>query len=364
MSGLLRQDGAARRPYGSNRIPSLDGLRAVSITLVIVFHLWGMEMGGAFAGVGNLGVRIFFVISGFLITGLLFKELDATGHISLKRFYIRRALRIFPAFYVFWLAIYFASASGFITVRPRDLTEAATYTINYFAGQGQSVYVKHIWSLSVEEQFYLLWPILLCYFGKRRGLSIAGCFMLIAPLIRIYYWFFVPGFHELMDRRFETVADAIAAGCLLAGTQSWLATCSRYNSFLRSKWFYTLPVLLYLDANFLAGHPRIYLSIGQTVLNLGIACCIDRWVRFPEGLVADVLNAPAVRQIGLLSYSIYLWQQPFMSPDSRLFMAFPLNLIPVFLLSAGSFYLIERPFQSLKSKLSAPRRLAATVGYR
>jgi peptidoglycan/LPS O-acetylase OafA/YrhL len=120
---------------------------------------------------------------------------------------------------------------------------------------------------------------------------------------------------------------------------------------------------LYLDANFLAGHPRIYLSIGQTALNIGIACCIDRWVRFPVGLVAGVLNASAVRQIGMLSYSIYLWQQPFMSPESRLFMAFPLNLIPVFVFSAGSFYLIERPFQSLKTRLTSTpaKRMAAAA---
>ena len=364
MSGFLPSNGAASRSYGGNRIPSLDGLRAVSITLVMVYHLWGTELGGTFAGVGNLGVRIFFVISGFLITGLLFKELDTNGHIGLKRFYIRRALRIFPAFYVFWLAVYFASTSGIVLVRPRELTEAATYTINYFAAQGQSVYVKHTWSLSVEEQFYLLWPILLCYFGKRRGLGIAACFMLIAPLIRLCYWFFVPGFHELLDRRFETVADAIAAGCLLAGTQSWLATCPGYNNFLRSKWFYILPVALYLDANFLAAHPRIYLSVGQTALNIGIACCIDRWVRFPQGLVANVLNAPAVRRVGILSYSIYLWQQPFMSPESRLFVVTPLNLILVFLIASGSFYLIEQPFQSLRTRLGAApaTRMAVTAG--
>ena len=301
MSGILGHDGAVPRPNGagalsreSSRIPSLDGLRALSITLVMIFHLWGGALGGAFSGVGNLGVRVFFVISGFLITGLLFKDLDLKGRISLKDFYTRRALRIFPAFYVFWLAVYVAYASGLISVRPHDLIEAATYTINYFPGPQQSVYVKHIWSLSIEEQFYLLWPILLCYCGRRRGLAVAGCFMFIAPIIRMFYWFFIPGFHDVMDRRFETVADAIASGCLLAGMQPWLARSTSYNSFLRSKWFYILPVVLYLDANFLAGHPKIYLSIGQTLLNLGIACCIDRLVRFPTGLVANMLNAPPV----------------------------------------------------------------------
>ena len=85
-----------------NRLPSLDGLRAVSISLVIAFHLIGMTaFGGAFSSLGNLGVRVFFVISGFLITGLLLKEQERTGGISLKRFYARRTIRIFPALYVF-----------------------------------------------------------------------------------------------------------------------------------------------------------------------------------------------------------------------------------------------------------------------
>jgi peptidoglycan/LPS O-acetylase OafA/YrhL len=336
------------------RIPSLDGLRAVSIGFVLAFHIIGMAaFGGAFSDLGNLGVRIFFVISGFLITDLLLREQDRNGKISLRRFYARRTLRIFPAFYVFLSAIGICASIGWIAIHKVDLLEAGAYIINYFPGYQHSRYVRHIWSLAVEEQFYLLWPGVLSVAGKRRGLMIAAAFILIAPVIRMTYWFFIPNMHDMMDRRFETVADALATGCVLAGAQKWLSSQTAYNRFLRSPLFYCVPLIVLLDSVFVTPHPRISYGIGITILNVGIALCIDRWVRYPQGVVAAALNSAPLRAVGVLSYSIYLWQQPFLDSDNNAaFTPLLLSLLAIAACSVGSYFLIEQPFQRLRSRFS------------
>ena len=123
-----------------------------------------------------------------------------------------------------------------------DLLEAGLYIINYFPGSQHSRYVRHIWSLSVEEQFYLLWPGVLAFCGRRRGLMIAAGFILIAPILRLTYWFFVPAMHDMMNRRFETVADALASAAFSrARRNGWrrgiciIASCvQRYSTWSRS----------------------------------------------------------------------------------------------------------------------------------
>ncbi len=336
----------------TRRIPSLDGLRAVSIVMVMVYHLAGH---GIFGPLGNLGVRVFFVISGYLITGLLLKEQESKGHISLVAFYKRRALRIFPPFYLYLAVVALCGASGLFVLRHGDIVQAACYIINYFPGSEQSVYVRHIWSLAIEEQFYILWPGILRFGGRKRAFQIAAAFLVLAPALRLIYWLYVPSFHDLMDRRFETVADALATGCLLAGFQSWLRGNPRYNAFLRSKWFYIVPVIPYLDYLVLGDHPRLFYTFGLTIANVGIALCIDRWVSYPDGRVGDLLNSPPFRWVGVLSYSIYLWQQPFLDAEgSALYNRFPVNLCLAALFSLGSFFLVERPVQKLRARRPAP----------
>lgn len=130
---MLSGDGLA--PILPRRIPSLDGLRAVSILLVIVGHASESANAPHFLAylghVGNLGVRFFFVISGFLITTLLLQEWEKTGTVSMTGFYTRRALRIFPASFTFIGIIAVCSALGWLVLKPGDLAHAITYTINY-----------------------------------------------------------------------------------------------------------------------------------------------------------------------------------------------------------------------------------------
>lgn len=149
------------------RIPSLDGIRAISILMVCYGHLSGtrnfpvsITAYGRWCGdVAHLGVLVFFVISGFLITTLLMSERETTGAISLKRFYLRRIVRIFPAFYAFILVMAIATLSGAVHLTGRDFAYVLTYTVN--VEPNRALQIGHLWSLSIEEQFYLLWPLTL-----------------------------------------------------------------------------------------------------------------------------------------------------------------------------------------------------------
>ena len=157
----------------AGRIASLDGLRAISIGLGLLGHLAGTRFfpltsaAGDFFALAETGVLIFFIISGFLITTLLLHELDNSGRINLLKFYFRRTLRIFPPYYFLIAVLLVLRFLGYISLSNYDVLHAFTYTSNYFYPEGW--YLGHPWSLSVEEQFYLLWPAILLLSGKRKA---------------------------------------------------------------------------------------------------------------------------------------------------------------------------------------------------
>ncbi len=351
-------------PVAAKRIPCLDGLRAISIAAVLVLHLSGSKHFLSTATVdpfapGDLGVRTFFVISGFLITTLLLKELGATGSISLKNFYARRILRIFPAFYFYAAVMAILASAGIIVLERHDLLIASTYTVNYHV-HGISWYIGHLWSLSVEEQFYFLWPATLFFIGRRGGMKVAIGVMLIVPLIRLGIWYFLPNYHPYLFRSFETSCDALAAGCLLAGTRDWLGNQSWYQHyFLQTKFIYLVPFLIILGS-MSVDRPRIQFVIGAPLENILIAFLIDWLVRFPNSLAGRLLETRPFVHIGILSYSLYLWQQPFCTEwrfPNTWWGSFPVNLILGVAAAHGSYYLIEKPFLSLKTKLEKRKQV-------
>ena len=154
----------AARLRWMKRIPSLDGLRAVSISLVVVGHWtelrYHSDVAGAFA---NLGVRIFFIISGYLITTLLLQEYEKSSTIQLREFYVRRAYRILPAAIAFMVPVF---VIFWHELRWYHMAAAALYLANFdFA---HPWFLGHLWSLSVEEQFYFLWPGVLKRWHRHR----------------------------------------------------------------------------------------------------------------------------------------------------------------------------------------------------
>jgi len=344
------------------RIPCLDGLRALSIFGVALAHVQGTrgfpewEWLRTFGDLGNLGVRVFFVISGFLITHLLMQESRATGSISIKNFYIRRTFRIFPAFYSYLGVIAVLGLAGLVVIQWSDFGYAAGYLIN-FVGK-KSWVVGHLWSLAVEEQFYLLWPLTVVALGGRRSTQTETGIVIAAPILRIACWYLMPEWRDIITKAFPTVCDAIASGCLLACVRSRLGDWKLYEWFLSSRVFLLVPAAVMLS-NAFASHTRPDYAIGQSVRNIGIALLLDWCLRNPSSQVGKILNLRPMIWLGGLSYSFYLWQQLFLNRTSdSLWCSFPLNILLAFMAALASFYLVERPVLQLRGRLFPPKRPA------
>lgn len=333
----------------SQLIPSLDGLRGISIGLVIFVH----SMSGRFVGI--LGVRVFFVISGYLITYLLLKEFNSTGSINLKRFYFRRTMRIFAPFYFFLLIIGILGLFRVVSLSFRDFITPLTYTSDYLFPV--SWYTGHSWSLSVEEQFYLLYPPLLVILRKKKILVTLIFILFLAPVLRII------GFHLFPESQFAVVSqvaivngfhanmDALASGCLLA----LAAEYERSRKFLlkiaalpQTLVFITM-VLIYF-ANRQSDHPLFYLSVCTTFMNTAIALIIY-WAitNSQSSLFGRILNTKALSFIGVLSYSLYLWQQVFTGKEMLPY--FPFNILFAFVCALISYYTVERYSLKLRTYL-------------
>jgi peptidoglycan/LPS O-acetylase OafA/YrhL len=333
-------------------------LRAISILFVLIGHLAGtrgfpLRPTVVSSSLAEIGVHVFFVISGFLITGLLLGELAATDRIRLRRFYLRRTLRIFPPYYVFIGSLVLAQTLGWLVLSAGDAAQAVTYTSNYAASR--SWWIGHTWSLSVEEQFYLLWPACLALLGARRGVLAAGLVVLATPAIRLAELHLLPGYIDGIGNRFETVADAIAIGCVLACTRDQLHRNAAYMRFLESPAFLIVPVAIFAGG-MTGNHPHVSYVVGVPIANVATALAIDWAVTYPTGVVGRVLNVSPLVFVGWISYSLYLWQQPFLNRGGNTgWTAFPLNLVLAVTCALGSYFIIERPALAFRRRLGRAR---------
>ena len=324
----------------SNRIPSLDGLRTISIILVIVGHLFHVLGYGYLGNLGNLGVRVFFVISGFLITGLLLKELEKTSTIGLGKFYFRRTLRIFPPYYFYLVIILIATVVGVIQVSPYSIFIASTYLTNYI--NPGDWYLGHAWSLSVEEQFYLLFPGILVFLGIRKT-KIFLCFVIIlSPFIRVFDFVYFGESYVWVGKGFHENMDALAIGCLLSLFYSRLHENALYCKLIKSK-IVVIFVFLIVVSNLQTDHQKLFLGASISVMNILIAICIDWAVTNYDSFAGKILNSTPMITIGAMSYSIYLWQQPFFNPDHRHTLTqTPYNFIALAIMTIISYYFVEK----------------------
>ncbi len=337
-------------------LPGLDGLRMVSVLLVVVYHF------GFLSVPGGHGVLAFFVISGFLITWLLLKEEDRYGAVSLKLFYIRRTLRIFPAFYAFWI-LWTAAMLAFHKpiIWPQALS-ALAYVNNYYQailgdpGTGYS----HTWSLGIEEQFYLLWPVSFIALRRRRSRAVAGVagVILAVWIHRAILKLVVGVWQGYFYEAFDTRADHLMMGCLLALLlhDGYLPGLFRR---LRRVWVSVVTVALLvvsvaLGETYGSGYRDI---IGFALDPLLIAAIIVQAMALRESPAWSWLNWRPVRYLGALSYSIYLYQQVIVEPAKKLLasqgVAVQLAgvLVAVVLAAAASYHLVECPFLRLKDRI-------------
>jgi peptidoglycan/LPS O-acetylase OafA/YrhL len=360
---------AAPRPAESDgRLPSLDGLRAISILLVMLSHLprtgnAPFSDGGVWiARRGAVGVDVFFAISGFLITTLLLRENARTGTMSLRGFYLRRAIRIFPAFFAYLGVMAIAQQLGAAHLSARDWLTASTYTVNFFPPIGHLV--QHVWSLSVEEHFYLVWPPLLLLLGSRRGGILALACLFAEPIIR---WCT----HHYAGKTFDidyvtfTRLDAIAAGCVLAV----MAQLPAHRSPLRrldvrpAAWFFGAVIVLAASTFVLAISGKYTIIARHWVDALAICVMIRTSTRFPTSSFGRVLNWAPLAWLGRLSYSLYLWQEVFLNQTNpgAWICRFPQNIFLSILAAMFSYYLIERPCLRLKPRGATDTSVPAAV---
>jgi peptidoglycan/LPS O-acetylase OafA/YrhL len=343
-----------------NRIQTLDGLRGVAILMVVAGHALthstalSADTRGwlvSFANAG-MGVRLFFALSGYLITELLLREIEVRGSVNLPAFYQRRALRILPAFYVFLGALALGSLfmQGTLHLPWTAWLAAGTFTWNYsflFTNHGGADLwnLGHTWSLAVEAQFYLLWPLLLIRFGPRRALAGALILLALAPLIRAGSYQFFPGQRGYLGMMLHTGFDGILAGCAAA----LLARRPRAMEFLRRHcamglglsflWIAVLgPILIHEVRGF-------SILAGFSLDALAAAWLVAALHRCPPVWTQRLLGAGVIPAIGVISYSLYLWQQVFLGPRDHLG-ANPmwLSVATAFAVACGSYWMVERPF--------------------
>jgi peptidoglycan/LPS O-acetylase OafA/YrhL len=307
-----------------------------------------------FFNVGDLGVRIFFVISGFLITGLLVDEFERSESISLTRFYFRRTLRIFPPYYFFLLVFVALAVLGKIHLTFSQFLPVFAYASDYvFPGDWN---LDHAWSLSVEEQFYLIYPGVLVLCGMRRIKWLLAAVIIACPILRVIdHNLFISAHPIWLTKGFHANVDTLAAGCLLALLRPRLHANAAYLKVISSKAMFLLPVAIFL-LNAGIDYADLDLGIAFSINNILIALFIDWAVTISSGIVGRFLNSWPMVFIGMMSYSIYLWQQPFFDPQppSKYF-AFPYNLIGFVAACCISYFVVER------LALRARKRLEASI---
>lgn len=293
------------------------------------------------------GVAIFFVISGYLITHLLLREYDRSGHISMSRFYARRLFRIFPPIYAYLIFVLLYARMTHLQMPITSWLSCVFFVRNYSMAPVVDI-LTHTWSLAVEEQFYLLWPpaLLLCLnrWGRKGATVLAICLIAASPLLRIAtkesgLWFFKDRGMMMLHTRI----DILMFGCLaaLAVGSPWFERI--YAAVSRVWWLLLLQFCVFsrlIEARF--GHTYTHV-VGMTIDGFCIMFFLVWCTRSPEHAVGRVLNAWMVRWVGVLSYSIYVWQTFFIK------FAPPLWILPLIALGAlGSYWLVETPARLLR----------------
>jgi peptidoglycan/LPS O-acetylase OafA/YrhL len=348
----------------SPRVPSLDGLRGFSILLVVIGHLGGTRgTHPSLEGLhqlGNWGVKFFFVISGYIITRLLLTEFERSKRIALNAFWIRRAARILPAYFAYVAFMAAAASVGLIALEPNDLSASLSFTMNY--QEIRSWYLNHCWSLSVEEQFYLVWPFAVMLLGRTRLIAICLAIVCAAPVIRLGMWSLLGSTPTAMTRYLPAIADTLAAGALLAAIEK--RTPGRMLAMMtapRATWIW-LVIAFAVPATLFHIEPGFYYVAGQSAAVIAITFCIAGSIRSPQKGFGRAVNHPVLIWHGLISYSLYLWQEPFLNTfDVGVATTFPLNLALAYGSAILSYTLVEKRARLALGRLAqkaSPARVA------
>ena len=349
---------AAGRRLG--RLPALDGVRGVAVLLVMALHVGLMlRPGTGLAPGGLIGVDMFFVLSGFLITSLLLDERSVTGGVSMRAFYMRRALRLLPALFAL-MAVQFGYALAKnvpVQTEIKRLLPIIFYVSNWAQSMGGHVpkELGHTWTLAVEEQFYLVWPavvLLLVHFVRsRRGVvSLLTLGIIASALIRAWIWKY--GSHwPAAYMRTAARADGLLMGALAAFLWRWNALAVRW---VRAVAWAAVAGLVVMVPLWKATSSGMFYG-GFTVAAFGTAAIIVA-VALGGWRLERLFALRPLRAVGRVSYGLYLWhvfiitvigaELPKWSRSERALLAVVLSAIATVL----SWWLVEAPFLRLKER--------------
>jgi peptidoglycan/LPS O-acetylase OafA/YrhL len=336
------QDAAVTLSQG--RIPSLDGWRGIAILLVLIDHVVGIfhrSILGPWSSSGQHGVTIFFVLSGFLITT---KLMESPG--EFRRFYIRRFFRLLP---VTWAFLLFLVILGKILNTPTlgafETLSCILFFRNFIAPDPG--YTAHFWSLSIEEQFYLVWPAILFLCGNRKAQFVALAGALACAACRAATWNNYVGMRTCET---QIRADALLIGCLLAllvAEPVFRARIARWSNYL------VVPAAIVLL--FCMAH---YRHLTPLVESLAIAVLLAASTLHPRQPMASVLSFAPLRWMGRVSYSVYVWNFIFfmMASDSLEGVAM---MVLMWCFALLSYYFIELPCTRFGHRITRPRETIA-----
>jgi peptidoglycan/LPS O-acetylase OafA/YrhL len=345
------------------RIHTLDGWRGVAILFVILTHVssYTRYKSMLWANLGGFGVDIFFVLSGYIITLRFIEEREKSSTIDLRSFYVRRAFRILPLVVMYLLTLCVLSFFvDLVDYHGAEIYGSLLFFRNYqFAASHIGFYTLHFWSLSIEEHFYLLWPVLFLWLGSRRALWFAIVGALFCATWRIYDFTHLDSWVGRMlpgssvnyrvlctDVRF----DGLLLGCVVA----ILLTYPHIRNFIFRNCPKEFPLLL----AFLLLLNLIRTNVEPTPSTYLLLCgMLASTLVVEEGLAYKWLNLRPLVWIGTISYSLYVWQVLFLiRPNSTTFpigrlSLFPYNVVCALVVSALSYYFIEKPCIALGKRL-------------
>ena len=291
---------------------------------------------------------IFFVLSGYLITGILVSQRIQFGRLRLMAFYVRRIRRIWPAFYVFLACMAMLAAAHFISISGVEELSAAMFVWNYSPVTGHW-WLAHTWSLAVEEQFYLLWPLALLLLAPRKAIKVGLAIIACAPLIRTAEYLLLPGDRGHLDSYFHTRADALMLGSVLAllpgvypvlrARVGGLVDMRRVQAAMLVCLFVVYPWMAAIYGG------RWTATVGFTLAGVCTGLLIVMLTGDTTSWIKAVFESRTLVWFGLISYSLYLWQQPFLTVENKTILGvFGINIAVAVACAAASRRFIEEPF--------------------
>jgi peptidoglycan/LPS O-acetylase OafA/YrhL len=345
-------------------VPYLDGLRALAIALVMGYHAFGsqgmpgwlkvFERSYSICDLGALGVHIFFIISGFIITHLLLREEKVQGSPSLKDFWIRRAFRILPALCVFLTGVWcLSSMETGIHTKPVEYVMALTFTQRFISDQS-SWWLGHTWSLSIEEQFYLLWPLVFVVMPRSRIKNLLIWTLGIMPVTAVVVSLWLPLKAPWIMPAHQ---GFIACGCLIALLREPLTRMLKpfpvWKIIMGAAFFIILPRQMERAPQL----RQLVDAVGSIIGGIGISALLVTLLDNRLPVLGRLLENRGIKWLGRLSYSLYLWQQIFLgSFGTQPWQRFPVNIILAMLAAVVSYYVVEMPFLRLRGRLLSPPR--------